>query len=77
MSIADHFEQAPDARFIRDYDGAVARRQFNISLTLIVVIAIAACALAFLVRFDNPAPASPAPASIGGLSAPPSYAGRL
>ena len=76
MSIADHFEQAPDARFIRDYDGAVARRQFNISLTLIVVIAIAACALAFLVRFDNPGP-SPASASVSGLSTPPAYAGRL
>lgn len=71
MSIADHFEQAPDARFIRDYDSGVARRQFNLSLTLIVVIALAATALAVLVRFDAGAGSAPA------LQAPPSYAGHL
>ena len=73
MSIADHFEQAPDARFIRDYDGVSARRQFRVSLTLIVVIALAATALALLVRFDSPTSV----AGVGGLSAPPLYAGRL
>ena len=74
MSIADHFEQAPDARFIRAYDGSVARRQFNLSLTLIVVIALAATALAFLVRFDNPGSHEPA---VAAMSAPPAYAGHL
>ena len=73
MSIADHFEQAPDARFIRDYDSVAARRQFNMSLTLIVVIALAASALAFLVRFDGPVANAPTAA----LSAPPAYAGHL
>ncbi len=72
MSIADHFEQAPDARFIRDFDSNVARRQFNISLTLIVVIALAATSLAFLVRFDGPNSHAAA-----GLATPPSYAGHL
>ena len=72
MSIADHFEHAPDARFIRDYDSSIARRQFNISLTLIVVIALAATALAFLVRFDGPGARAAA-----GLPTPPSYAGHL
>ena len=72
MSIADHFEQAPDSRFIRDYDSNVARRQFNLSLTLIVVIALAAASLAALVRFDSPGAHSAA-----GLATPPSYAGHL
>ena len=72
MSIADHFEQAPDARFIRDFDSNVARRQFNLSLTLIIVIALAATSLAVLVRFDGPG----ARAS-SGLPTPPSYAGHL
>ena len=72
MSIADHFEHAPDARFIRGYDSNVARRQFNISLTLVVVIALAATSLAFLVRFDAPGARASA-----GLPTPPSYAGHL
>lgn len=73
MSIADHFEQAPDARFIRSYDSGVARRQFSLSLTLIVVIALAATALALLVRFDTGPSVDTAP----GLQAPPAYAGHL
>lgn len=73
MSIADHFEHAPDARFIRDYDSNAARRQFNLSLTLIVVIALAASALALLVRFDGPVQGG-APIA---LSAPPPYVGHL
>jgi hypothetical protein len=76
MSIADHFERAPDAGFIRDYDGTAARRQFNISLTLIVVIALAASALALLVRFDGPSGASTVRTS-AALTQPPSYVGRL
>jgi hypothetical protein len=74
MSIADHFEHAPDAGFIRDYDSNSARRQFNVSLILVAVIAIAATALGFLVRFDSP---SPAPVQTVQSVAPPSYAGHL
>lgn len=72
MSIADHFERAPDAGFIRIYDSNAARRQFQVSLMLIVVVALAATALGFLVRFDAPT-ASPTVS----ISAPPAYVGKL
>ena len=74
MSIADHFENAPDAGLIRNYDSGAARRQFNLSVTLIVVIVLAATALGFLVRFDGPS------ASVrfdNSSVAPPAYAGHL
>lgn len=72
MSIADHFEHAPDAGFVRDYDSASARRQFKVSLVLIVVIAMAAAALGTLIRFDGPShtdasASQPAPAYAGKL----------
>ena len=73
MSIADHFEHAPDAGFVRNYDSSSARRQFNVSLILIVVIAVAASALAFLVRFDQPTDRSAA----GVTPVAPSYVGSL
>ncbi len=73
MSIADHFEHAPDAGFIRDYDAGAARRQFNLSMVLIVIVALAAAALGAVVRFDGPATSSGA----GQAAAPPSYAGKL
>jgi hypothetical protein len=67
MSIADHFDHTPDAGFIRTYDSQTARRQFQVSVVLIVVLALAAFALGMLVRFDEPAtpiaPSSPAKAS--------------
>ncbi len=55
MSIADHFDHAPDAGFVRSYDSHAARRQFQISLVLILILALAAFALGLLVRFDEPA----------------------
>jgi hypothetical protein len=54
MSIADHFYHAPDAGFVRTYDSQAARRQFQISVALIVILAVAAFALGLLVRFDAP-----------------------
>ncbi len=54
MSIADHFDHAPDAGFVRSYDSQAARRQFQISLALILILAVAAFALGLLVRFDEP-----------------------
>jgi hypothetical protein len=64
MSIADHFDHTPDAGFIRTYDSQTARRQFQVSVVLILVLAIAAFALGMLVRFDDSTgavpPASPA-----------------
>ena len=63
MSIADHFDHAPDAGFVRSYDLRSARRQFQVSLILIVVLTISAFALGLLVRFDPPAGVSQAPAA--------------
>lgn len=74
MSIADHFQHAPDAGFVRNYDGHAARRQFKVSLVLVVVIAAAAAALGAIVRFDSSAPSAPVAVSSG---APPVYAGKL
>jgi len=54
MSIADHFYHAPDAGFVRSYDSKAARRQFQVSVVLILVLALAAFALGLLVRFDQP-----------------------
>lgn len=54
MSIADHFYHAPDAGFVRSYDSKAARRQFQVSIVLILVLALAAFALGLLVRFDQP-----------------------
>ena len=73
MSIADHFERAPDAGFIRNYDSGAARRQFHVSLMLIVVITLAATALGLLVRFDAPVASS----AVMQTSTPPAYAGKL
>ena len=72
MSIADHFEHTPDAGFVRDFDSDSARRQFKVSLVLIVVIALCATALSALIRFDGPSRAGlttsqPAPAYAGKL----------
>lgn len=72
MSIADHFEHTPDAGFVRNYDSSSARRQFNVSLILIVVLALAASALGFLVRFDQPTENT-----LQATQAPPAYVGSL
>jgi hypothetical protein len=65
MSIADHFYHAPDAGFVRSYDSHAARRQFQVSIALILVLALAAFALGMLVRFDDPSAANhPAPSKI-------------
>ena len=55
MSVADNFDQVPDAGFVRAYDSQAARRQFQVSLVLIVVLAIATFVLGILVRFEQPA----------------------
>ncbi len=55
MSIADHFQHAPDAGLVRSYDVQAARRQFQVSLVLILILTLAAFTLGLLVRFDAPA----------------------
>ena len=74
MSIADHFEQARDTHFVRDVDSSSARRQFNLSMLLIVIVAVAAASLSAVVRFDTPAMFSKVS---GSVVAPPSYVGKL
>jgi hypothetical protein len=56
MSVADNFDQIPDAwlRYVRAYDPQAARRQFQVSVVLIVVLAIAAFVLGILFRFEQP-----------------------
>ena len=75
MSIADHFHHAPDAGFVRNFDGDAARRQFRVSMVLVVVIAAAAAALGTVVRFDGPMVAPTT--SVAMPMTPPHYAGRL
>lgn len=55
MSIADHFDHAPDAGFVRSYDFRAARRQFQVSVALILILTFAAFSLGLLVRFEPPA----------------------
>ncbi len=55
MSIVDHFDHAPDAGFVRYYDSRAARRQFRISVALVVVLSLAAFTLGFVLRFEGPA----------------------
>jgi hypothetical protein len=65
MSIADHFYHTPDAGFVRTYDSQAARRQFQVSVVLIMVLALAAFTLGLLVHFDEPAAVThPAPTKV-------------
>ena len=57
MSIADNFDHTPDASFVRRYDSSSARRQFQLSLVLMIVLAVAAFMLGSLIRFDDAAAA--------------------
>jgi hypothetical protein len=54
MSVADNFDQIPDAGYVRAYDSQAARRQFQVSLVLIVILAVAAFVLGILFRFEQP-----------------------
>ena len=54
MSIANHFDRRRDAGFVRSYDLRAARRQFQVSLILILVLAGAAIALGLVMRLDQP-----------------------
>jgi hypothetical protein len=53
MSIANRFDSAPDMGFVWSYDSRAARRQFQISVALILILTVAAFALGFLVQFDG------------------------
>lgn len=45
MYIADRFDDARDLAFVRSYDSRTARRQFQVSVALIVVLFAAAFSL--------------------------------
>lgn len=69
MSIADHFDCVPDAGFVRSYDSRAARRQFQISVALIVVLSLAAFTLGFVLRFgDSGGEAHPLPGAHQSIS---------
>ena len=55
MSVADHFHHSPDAGGVRAYNFRAARRQFQVSVILILTLAAAAFVLGMLVRLDPPA----------------------
>jgi hypothetical protein len=58
MPLADHFNRRPDAGFVRSYDLRAARRQFQVSLVLILVMASAAIALGLMTRLESRSPQS-------------------
>lgn len=58
MAIADQFDHEPDAGFVRSYDARAARRQFQVSVVLVVVLLVATLAVAFLVRNGRPSSAA-------------------
>src|SRR3954447_10165438 len=41
MSIANNFYRSPDAGFTRSFDAESARRQFQLSLVLVLILAVA------------------------------------
>ncbi|WP_036255708.1 hypothetical protein [Methylocapsa acidiphila] len=53
MFVAQHFDQGREAGFLHRVDAQSARRQFQVSLALILVLAIAAVALGLLARVDR------------------------
>ena len=74
MSIADHFENIPEAGFTRNWDAGSARRQFNMSLVLIGALAMAAVVLGLSLRFEPPASTNTARSAVMVDS---SFAGKL
>lgn len=77
MSIADHFEQAPDSSFVRDYSGSTARRQWNMSLVLVGMMMVASVAIGLVLRFDESGGIADQPGQAVAQAAPPAYVGKL
>ncbi|MEA2834507.1 MAG: hypothetical protein QOG66_2709 [Methylobacteriaceae bacterium] len=61
MSIANNFDRSPDAGFTRSFDAESARRQFQLSLVLVLILAVATLMLGVMIRFDTPISASISP----------------
>jgi hypothetical protein len=58
MSITNNFDRLPDAGFTRSFDVQSARRQFQLSLVLVLILAVATFMLGLMIRFDTPISAS-------------------
>jgi hypothetical protein len=58
MSIASNFDRVPDAGFSRSFDVQSARRQFQLSVILVLILAAATFMLGAMIRFDAPVSAS-------------------
>ncbi|GAC1331805.1 MAG: hypothetical protein NVSMB26_10570 [Beijerinckiaceae bacterium] len=54
MSVANHFDHMQDAGFTRSFDSQSARRQFQLSLVLVLILAAATFMLGMMIRFDTP-----------------------
>ena len=52
MSIADHFDQVQDAGFGRIETPMQARRQFQVSLGLVLVVIVAVASVSFAMSHD-------------------------
>jgi hypothetical protein len=67
MFTANDLDKNPDAGFLRAFDAQSARRQFQVSVALILVVDLAAFAVGALARLDQSiAPASPPLAKMRG-----------
>jgi hypothetical protein len=53
MSIADKFDRTSEAGFVRAFDTRAARRQFQVSLALVLVLGLAAIVLGLLFQLDR------------------------
>lgn len=71
MSLVDKFEHQPEAAFVRGFDRESARRQFRVSLFLVVAMASAAFFLGFALPISSPGQIGTPVASDDG------FAGRL
>jgi hypothetical protein len=54
MSIANRFDPIADAGFTRSFDSQSARRQFQLSLVLVLILVAATFMLGIMIRFDTP-----------------------
>jgi hypothetical protein len=74
MAAQAPFDRNPGAGFVRAYDAQAARRQFQVSFTLVLLLAFAAAVLGCLTQLGQPA--LPARSILGkAASAPPAGPG--
>lgn len=69
MQLAEQFEPKSEAGFVRACNAQDARRQFHVSLALVLLLAAAAAALALLAQIDRRPDDEAAAAGASGLPA--------